>query len=177
MKIDTGLITDWKVASKTRPIKAKPLSLLVDPIVEPKLLLETLEGNESLRHGAVICIGEVGDVWQQMPEKLLKKYSIKAIDDNGWSICEPLLNNAVNVFEVTEEFYNSITKNYILLEMCTKKGDFYINGQWGDDEHPFFGKNVQWGFIGDFICQNQTDPSDVWIVKRKLFLNTYVIKS
>lgn len=38
-------------------------------------------------------------------------------------------------------------------------------------------KNVQSGESGDFICQNQTDPTDVWIVKRKLFLNTYVIKT
>jgi hypothetical protein len=53
--------------------------------------------------------------------------------------------------------------------------DFTIIGQWGatvDGE-----KNVQRGTVGDFICQNQTDLSDVWVVKRKLFLNTYIIKS
>ena len=38
-------------------------------------------------------------------------------------------------------------------------------------------KNVQTGEKGDFICQNRTNPTDVWVVKRKLFLNTYIIKS
>jgi len=58
-----------------------------------------------------------------------------------------------------------------------KIADFYINGQWGDDNYPAFGKSVQWGHNGDFICQNKTDLTDVWIVKRRLFLNTYQFKT
>jgi hypothetical protein len=162
MKITVSEIKNWKIASKTRPIKAKPLvSLLVDRTVASKFLVDTLEGKEPLGDGVVICVGEAGDAWQQMPKKLLQKYVVKAIDQDGWMECEPLPDNAVNCIEVDGRMAPS--------------GNFYIIGQWGatvGDE-----KNVQTGAVGDFICQNQTDPADIWIVRRKLFLNTYIMKS
>jgi len=90
VRIDTTKITNWKIASKTRPIKAKPLvSLIVDKSVTSKFLVDTLEGHEPLGDGVVICIGEAGDAWQQMPKKLLQKYSVKGIDKDGWMECEP----------------------------------------------------------------------------------------
>ena len=158
MKINTETINNWKIASKTRPIKAKPLiNLLVDRSVTSKFLVDTLEGKEPLGDGVVICVGEAGDTWQQMPKKLLQKYSVTEIDKDGWMVCNPLPDNAVDVVEVTD---------------C---GEFYIIGHWGETVGEE--KNVQRGVLGDFICRNQTDKSDVWIVRRKLFLNTYVIKS
>lgn len=49
MKIITGFLTGWRVASKTQPLKAKPLiTLLVDRQVASKFLLDTLEGREPL---------------------------------------------------------------------------------------------------------------------------------
>ena len=61
MKIETASITDWRIASKTRPIKAKPLiSLMVDRKVASKFLLDTLEGHEPLGDGSIICVGEAG---------------------------------------------------------------------------------------------------------------------
>jgi hypothetical protein len=162
MRIDTTKITNWKIASKTRPIKAKPLvSLMVDRTVTSKFLMDTLEGHEPLGDGVVICVGEAGDAWQQMPKKLLQKYAVKGIDKDGWMECEPLPDNVVNVIEVDGGL--------------TALGKFSIIGQWGATVNGE--KNVQIGEHGDFICQNQTDPTDVWIVKRKLFLNTYVIKT
>ncbi len=161
-KIVTGELKGWTVARKTRPIRAKPLiSLLVDRSVTTKFLVDTLEGKEPLGDGAVICIGEAGDVWQQMPKKLLAKYGVTAIDDEGWMVCEPLPDNAVDAIEV-------------LYGQCGADG-FHIIGQWGatvGDE-----KNVQIGVAGDFICRNRTDQTDVWVVKRRYFLNTYDMKS
>ena len=177
MKIDITQITDWKIASKTRPVKAKPLiSLLVDRTVTSKFLVDTIEGREPLGDGVVICVGEAGDTWQQMPKKLLAKYKVVAIDADGWMVCEPLPDNAVNCIEM------SVSIKF--MEYCSpggdepdnKRGIFYINGQWGETV-PGLGSNIQWGNVGDFLCQNRTDPTDVWIVRRKLFLNTYVIKS
>lgn len=163
MRIDPNKITDWKIASKTRPIKAKPLiNLLIDRTVASKFLVDTLEGHEPLGDGVVICVGEAGDAWQQMPKKLLQKYRVAAIDKDGWMECEPLPDNAVDCIEVDPNY-------------CTVNGVFTIIGQWGAT--VLGEKNVQTGAVGDFICRNQTDPTDVWIVKRKLFLNTYVIKS
>ena len=162
-KIATAELTGWRIASKTRPIKAKPLiNLLVDRTVASKFLVDTLEGKEPLGDGVVICVGEAGDAWQQMPKKLLAKYSVTSIDADGWMVCSPLPDNAVDMVEIDPV-------------QCDTDGSFYITGQWGatvGDE-----KNVQTGTAGDFICRNRTDQTDVWIVRRKLFLNTYNIKA
>ncbi|MCK5591426.1 MAG: hypothetical protein KAI72_05675 [Candidatus Pacebacteria bacterium] len=162
-KVDTAEVKEWRIASKTRAVKAKPLiNLVVDKTVLSKFLVDTLEGHEPLGDGAVICIGEAGDVWQQMPNKLLEKYNVASIDDDGWMICDPRPDNAVDVIEVDSA-------------QCDTDGSFYVIGQWGatiGDE-----KNVQVGTAGDFICRNRTDHTDAWIVRRNLFLNTYNIKS
>jgi len=162
-KVDFSKIKNWNVASKTKAIKAKPLiNLLVDKQVTNKFLLDTLEGREPLGDGSVICVGETGDIWQQMPNKMLQKYSVEAIDDDGWMICEPRPDNAVDCSEV-------------LSQQCDNEGKFYIIGQWGETIGEE--QNVQKGVSGDFICRNRIDQTDAWIVNRKLFLNTYVIKS
>lgn len=161
----------WNIAIKTRPIKAKPLiNLLVDRIVISKFLVDTLEGKEPLGDGVVICLGEAGDAWQQMPKKLLAKYDVTHIDADGWMICTPKPDNSVNCFEVGREFIDA---------NCMAQGGWFgkfsIVGQWGATVGEE--KNVQTGEKGDFICQNRTDPTDVWVVRHKLFLNTYIIIS
>lgn len=162
-KIDTSSIKNWMVASKNRPIKAKPLiTLLVDRSVTNKFLVDTLEGRESLGDGSVICVGEAGDIWQQTQKKLLQKYYVKEIDRDGWMLCEPLPDNAADVYEPKED-------------ECGVDGLFYVIGHWGEAIGEE--KNIQRGKLGDFICRNQTDHSDVWVIRRSLFLNTYNIKS
>ena len=93
-----------------------------------------------------------------MPSKLLAKYTVSGITPDGWMVCEPRPDNAVSVVEIR----------------ATSDGDteFYIIGQWGEDsdEGP-----RQYGTVGDFVCRSRLDPSDVWIVRRKIFLNTYNI--
>ena len=163
MRIIPNQISNWNVASKTRPIKAKALvNLLVDRTVTSKFLVDTLEGKEPLGNGVVICVGEAGDTWQQMPKKLLAKYDVTAIDPDGWMVCTPKPDNSVNCFEVTSN-------------LVSVGGSFTIIGQWGATVNGEL--NVQSGVAGDFICQNRTDATDIWVVKRKLFLNTYIIKS
>jgi hypothetical protein len=170
MRIQASSITGWNIASKTRPIKAKPLlSLMVDRTVLSRFLVDTLEGHEPLGDGSVICVGEAGDAWQQMPKKLLQKYDVTQIDVDGWMVCTPKPDNSVNCFEVTSPASN------IGVHSSKEDNNFTIVGQWGavvDGE-----KNVQTGTVGDFICQSRTDSTDVWVVRRKLFLNTYIIKS
>ena len=170
MKIETTAITDWRVARKTRPIKAKPLiSLMVDRTVASKFLVDTLEGHEPLGDGSIICVGEAGDAWQQTPKKLLQKYSVVSIDKDGWMDCQPLPDNAVDAIEVSE----AVFKTFSNVGPSPMNYGFSIIGQWGATVDGV--KNVQQGTVGDFICRNQTDHSDVWIVRRRLFLNTYVI--
>jgi hypothetical protein len=177
MKLAPQRVTNWQIAGKTRPIKAKPLiSLLVDRSVVSKFLVDTLEGKEPLGDGVVICVGEAGDTWQQMPKKLLAKYDVVAIDNDGWMICNPKPDNAVQCVEITQEVLRSPSVDAPPTNEIYKICDFYVIGQWGQTV-PEIGQNVQLGHVGDFVCQNRTDATDVWIVKRKLFLNTYVIKS
>lgn len=156
-------VPEWKRASKTKTLKAKPLiSVMVDRSVMSKFLLTTLEGQQNLGDGTMVCLGETGDIWQQTPKKLLAKYNVVAVDGEGWMTCEPRPDNAVNCFEVTAA------------AMPEGEGTFYLIGQWGKEtpEGP-----RQEGEVGDFICQNTADPTDVWIVKRQIFINTYSVRS
>ena len=162
MKINTGLISDWRIASKTATLRAKPIiTLIVDRTIANKFLVDTLEAKEPVSLDALFCIGAANDAWQQMPKKLLAKYDVTAIED-GWMVCTPKPDNSVNCTEVTSA-------------QCSIDGSFIIIGQWGETVDGV--ANVQRGTTGDFICQNRTDPTDVWVVRRKLFLNTYVMKS
>jgi hypothetical protein len=125
-----------------------------------KILIDTLEGEEHLRKESIICLGlSEGEIWQQTSYTLLKKYSVINIDDNGWMICKPREGNEVDV-----------------IETAFKPGGelFYIIGKFGGEVNGE--QNAQVGQYGDFICRSKTDHLDVWIVKRKLFLNTYVIQ-
>lgn len=158
-RFDETKLTTWNLAKKTKSIRAKPLiSIMVDRSVLAKFLVNTLEGKESLGDGSIICIGDSNDVWQQMPNELLAKYNVVAIDNDGWMICEPKPDNAVDSFEVR----------------TTEDGDteFYILGQWGEESED---GPRQYATVGDFVCRNRDDHADVWIVRRKIFINTYNI--
>ncbi len=124
MKIETTSLQNWQIASKTRPIKAKPLiSLMVDRKVASKFLVDTLEGHEPLGDGSIICVGEAGDVWQQTQKKLLQKYVVTAIDADGWMDCQPLPDNAVDV----DEFRKLVGDDAIVnLKIEDKKGLDYV---------------------------------------------------
>ena len=168
-------ITNWKVAKKTKNIKAKPLiSIMVDRSVLSKFLVDTLEGKEPLGDGAIICIGESNDIWQQMPKKLIQKYNVIEIDKDGWMICEPRPDNSVNCVEITNDLLPYIDNT----DMWISNELFFIKGLWGEQlnilDLPIL---IQRADIGDFICQNREEKDDVWIVKRKIFINTYNIIS
>ena len=152
----------WGVAKKTKNIKAKPLiSIMVDRSVLSKFLVDTLEGKEPLGDGAIICIGDSNDVWQQMPKKLLQKYNVIEIDNDGWMVCKPKSDNSVNCWEFTED-------------MPSYEKEFHVKTLWGEEiEGNFYQK----GEKGDYICRSREDINDVWIVKRKIFINTYNIIS
>lgn len=172
-KIDTTQLSNWRIAVKCRPIKTRPVNDIIDThsLVFKKLLLQTLEGNISLRADAIFCIGEAGDVWMQSIDKLEKKYTAVDRDNQGWIEYQPKPENETDVIEVTPSLIPTPPDQ-------ETDGEFYIIGQWGENIifQTHAEKNVQRGEIGDFICRNRTDHSDVWIVRRRLFLNTYAIK-
>lgn len=169
-------IIKWSIVKKTKTIKAKPLiSIMVDRNVLSKFLVDTLEGKEPLGDGSIICLGDSNDVWQQMPKKLLQKYSVISIDNDGWMICEPRPDNSVECIEINNELSQFIDSGDIWV---TEKEHFFIKGLWGEEVSVLDKKiNIQRADIGDFICRNREDNNDVWIVKRKIFINTYNIIS
>lgn len=162
--LDIQSIVGWEQARKTAKIKAKPMiSLLTDRDVMTKFLLDTLEGREPIGPNAVFCIGQAGDAWQQMPSKLLKGYNVVNIDDKGWMECEPKPEDVREYFQVTTDFLKNNTD--------FRDGTGFIRGQWGETvgNEP----NLQRFEAGDFIVRSRVDHSDNWIVRRKIFLNTY----
>lgn len=141
----------WKIAKKTKGLKAKPMiNLIADKMFINKFLLETLEGREFIDPDTVFCVGEYGDVWQQKPLSLLKKYDVVNIEE-GWLICVPKPDNSVECYE------SGINQ--------------LIKGKWGETINNI--PNQQRCFIGDFVLRNPSDHSDQWVVQRKIFLNTY----
>lgn len=162
MRFDPTLVSEWKTATKTKPIVAKHVSAgLSDSLFLEKMLVNTLEGREPITATNVICVGEAGDVWQQTPAKLFAKYFITGMRPDGWLICEPKPDNEVDCFEVPD--FSPTQKN------------FEVIGLWGETAEDGT-KNVQRGVVGDFVCRSKTDRSDVWIVRRSFFNSTYQIK-
>lgn len=160
--LDANTIRAWSIAKKVKAVRAKPLvNVLVDQSVLNKLLLTTLEGQQALGDGSMICIGEAGDIWQQMPKKLLAKYNVTAVDKDGWMVCEPRPDNAVECCQITGTI-NTLT------------GEHYLKALWGE-EIAILGKNLQAFAVGDYICRNKEDKNDVWVVRKKFFENTYTI--
>lgn len=155
------MLSGWKVAKKVKSIRAKPtVNIMVDRSVLSKFVLTTLEAQEPLGDGSVICLGESGDVWQQMPKKLLAKYDVVDVDAEGWMHCMPKPDNSIECIQWTSA-------------INTHNGEHYVKAQWGA-HYRTYGPCQTFG-NGDYICRNRTDHSDVWVVRKKFFDNTYTI--
>lgn len=163
----------FKTATKTKPIKAKPLSsVILDKNILTKFLLDTLEGKQAIQESGqtVVCLGNAGDVWQQKASKLLQKYTVVDISEDGWLVCEPKPEN-----EVWATQYNGDSRG---------DGKFSIFAQWGEkiqDSTLSQGNTVilysQTGEVGDYILRSKTDARDYWIVRKSFFESTYEFKA
>jgi hypothetical protein len=159
----------WRTATKTKRLLAKHFSSLMhDQRLISKLLIDTLEGKEGIKANSIICMGDLGDVWQQAPAKLLAKYDIKEFDVDGWMVCLPKPGNESYCYQVTAETL------HLGQDILHNGGHlFAIIGQYGEQtEHGL----LQTGTIGDYILQDPKNPADSWIVQKTIFENTYAIK-
>lgn len=157
----------WRIAKKTRPLRAKPMvTLLVDRSIMAKFLVDTLEAKEPVSPDAMFCIGESNDAWQQTAKKLLDKYTVTDIDADGWMVCVPKPENSVQFFEVTQAHLDAAAQ-----ALGPSEGA-YIVGAWGQTIDGI--ANLQACSVGDFIARNRTDLVDQWVVRRKIWLNSYV---
>lgn len=172
--ITSNTKVDWAKAVKHGNVFAKPVvSAVVDPKVTRKLLLETLEGEERLGESAVICMGQYDDMWQQTARAFLDKYDIKDITPTGWLLGQAKPGNAVRAIQITNELCSGEYFEYDMEEFPnTGDKSFYITSAWGKEVN---GEYRQYGVIGDWVLQSIERPLDNWIVKQKIFANTYSI--
>jgi hypothetical protein len=156
----------YKVGRKTKGLRAKPMvTLLVDRTVMAKFLVDTLEAKEPVHADAMFCIGESNDAWQQSAKKLLAKYTVDAIDPDGWMVCNPKQESSVEFSQITTDALDQIN-------WTGETNSGYIQGNWGETVVGF-GCNLQRFKPGDFVVRNREDHSDTWIVDKKIFLNSY----
>jgi hypothetical protein len=149
----------WGIAKKTALIRAKPLSaILVDGSALDKFLLATLEGDQPVARSNLMCIGATAEPWQQTAKAILKKYSVTAIEDDGWMICTPLPENEVEFFKIVDG-----------------QDATHIVGLWGSTIGDL--TNLQSFKVGDYVCRQTYDHKDQWIVREALFDATYEILS
>jgi len=143
---------NFGVAKKTKGLRAKPMvTLLVDRTVMSKFLVDTLEAKEPVHADAMFCIGESNDAWQQSAKKLLSKYTVDAIDPEGWMVCNPKMENSV--------------------EFAQTSFAGFLQGNWGETFGEY--KNIQRYKAGDYIVRNREDHTDMWVVDEKIFKNSY----
>ena len=149
---DTSKNIAWRIGRKTKSLRAKPMvSLIVDLSVMAKFLIDTLEAREPVDKNTMFCIGETNDAWQQTPDKLLAKYTVDDIDEDGWMVCVPKPDNSVE-FTVAEE-------------------SGYIVGLWGETIDGV--QNLQQFDAGDVIARNREHTEDQWVVRKKIWDNSY----
>ena len=81
----------------------------------------------------------------------------------GRLISEPKPENEVEFFEFREADER---------KMSVTPGSWVIQGQWGETIDGVQG--LQRLADGDFVCRQPDQHEDQWVVRRKLFLNTYL---
>lgn len=172
------LFAPCNIGKKVKPLRAKPIkSIINDPLIENAILINTLEGEQKIMENSMVCVGELGDVWQQKKEKLIQKYNIVNVDENDWLICEPKPENNVYCFQLTEDLLlDNEIRHSVSYRGFKDPTSFLVIGQWGKERWIDEGRTkvyVQEGKLNDWICQNPTDPDDIWIVQKRIFDSTY----
>ena len=161
--IEVSKIANWRTAKKTGRLVALLGSLVIQhhPRLASKLKLHTLEGDEPINPAAMVCIGSLGDAWQQAPAKLSRKYDIAGITDDGWVEYKPKVGPEAEIDAVQ-----------ITADMLADGTVPEIRGcHWGvkqpDDTY------IQFGKVGSWLARLKHDPSDFYFIDDLVFRNTY----
>lgn len=163
--IDVGAVTNWRTAKKTGKLVALLGSLVIHqhPRLAAKLKLHTLEGDEPINPAAMVCIGELGDAWQQAPAKLMRKYDISGITDDGWVQYTPKVGpeSEIDAVQITADMLAPGTSPEI--QGC----------HWGVKQPD--GTFRQVGKIGSWLARLKHDTSDFYFIDELVFANTYSV--
>ena len=157
-----------RTARKVQPMMVKHMTAVIaDSGTMAHFLLKTIEGEGPVRENAMFCMGAAGDVWLQDPAKVIAKYDLTKVAVDGWMEFTPKPDVAVDFCEFTMEMVDLCPKG--IVGAGTR---FYIVGQWGSTVNGI--DNCQEVRIGDIVARNQKDPTDQWVVARKIWDNSYV---
>jgi hypothetical protein len=161
--IDVSKINQWSTARKTGKLVALLGSLVIQhhPRLASKLKLTTLEGDEPIKPDAMVCIGELGDAWQQAPAKLRKKYDITAVTEDGWVEYTPKPGPDAEI----------IATQVLLTDVAEGTVPELHGCHWGIANPD--GSYSQIGKIGDWIVVLKSDPTDFYFIDDTVFKNTY----
>lgn len=173
----------YTLARKTKSIRARPINTILDksdPSIWEKLLLATLEGQQSLKRDSFICWGVDNDVWQQAGNKLHAKYTPTEVDVDGW------------ITFVPKEGSDAVMLACQITEGVGPHDGFSLVNPWWGDERILPSQTLcqvgldrlvkddsavkvylHYGVAGDCILMSQTDSLDTYRVARKFFEATY----
>lgn len=161
--VDVGTLSGWRVAKKTGKMVALLGSLVIQhhPRLASKLKLTTWEGDEPINPAGMVCIGELGDAWQQAPSKLIKKYDISGVTEDGWVQYSPKPGpeSEIDVIQVTAEMLAEGTLPEV--RGC----------HWGVKQPD--GTFNQFGKVGVWLARLKHDTSDFYFIDDLVFRNTY----
>ena len=108
--------------------------------------ISTLEGPEKATAGDYLCRGIHGEVWPQGQEKFLSKYSPSGeFDNEAWQRFDP-------------------KPDMPLVSAEQVKHAFELESRWG----------AMKGKRGDYIVRSLSDDTDIWVVDKKIFEQSYV---
>lgn len=105
----------------------------------------SLEGKHTAKPGDYVCRGIAGEFWPQSEKSLLGGYTATGqVDGEGFERYDPRPNGP-------------------LVEAMQMENSFFVIASWGRLD----------GESGDYVVRRQTEPTDVWIVNRSIFENSY----
>ena len=114
-------------------------------LIETVQVIETLEGRLVAAPGDYLCRGIVGEQWPQKESKLLEKYTPSGdFDEDDWQRFDPKPDSEP-------------------VEAAPVDQAFRVKAQWGELT----------GKAGDYIVRSKNNPTDVWIVSKAIFEETY----
>jgi hypothetical protein len=132
----------WFHAKKNRPIWTK--------LIDRDQVIRTLEGDETVQAGHILCRGEAGEIWPQTAAQLAKRYlPTGEADASGWRKQRPHPNAQGVLATVIPHSFTVVTAWGTL---TGQPGDLMMKN-FADRDEPF--------------------PTEVWIVAAKLFAATY----
>lgn len=156
----------WINVQKTATMLAKHITALLSSDIDPELLkVRTLEGDAQLKANCMLCKGIQGELWPQSSTKILERYDLISVREDGWLVFAPKKSNTLGCLVTSDLLPDGETK-------------FCIHTLWGSpaatmnpDDPPKF---LQEGKVGDYILTDGT-PGNYWVIDYKVFCETYSV--